>query len=441
MSYPDSVAYLYSLGNEMKAAKLGLDRIQALLARLGNPHRQFRSIHVAGTNGKGSVCAMIAAGLEAAGHTTGLFTSPHLLQPTERIRINGSEISQAAFVQAFDEVHAAAEAMLAEGQIDAHPSYFETVTAMGFLAFAQGGVEFVVAEVGLGGRLDATNVLLPELCVICPISYDHEAWLGYSLESIAGEKAGILKPGVVALSSEQAPEATGVLHDKASACDVVLRHTNEWHQTGITVHENGVRFQLESALGSWDGALDMRCPLRGAFQAENALTAAAALDLLGLPPSRIVEGVGRVRWRGRLEKAAERPDIYLDGAHNPAACAALAEFIRNVRGDRKVWLVFGLMRDKAVSEMTTLLYPEADELVLTAPRQPRALRPEQLAADTHGKPFQLAEDIDAAMAVVRQVAPEDLVFIAGSLFLVAEAAAILPGETRQNTEPSGPVSA
>jgi dihydrofolate synthase / folylpolyglutamate synthase len=199
MSYPDSVRYLYSLGNELKVgAKFGLERLQTLLAELGSPERGQRFIHVAGTNGKGSTCAMIANMLNEAGFRTGLYTSPHLIEPTERIQISGNPLTEAEFVRAFDTVHDAAEELLGSERLDAHPSYFETVTAMALLTFRE-RCDISVMEVGLGGRLDATNVIAPELCVITPVAYDHEAFLGNTLESIAYEKAGILKPGVPAV--------------------------------------------------------------------------------------------------------------------------------------------------------------------------------------------------------------------------------------------------
>src|SRR3954453_6384663 len=203
MNYPDSVEYLYALGNESKAFKLGLAPVTILLEALGKPQDSFRSIHVAGTNGKGSTCAMIESGLRTAGVHTGLFTSPHLVEPTERIQIDGVSITGDAFTQAFAQVHEAAESLMTDGRLEAHPSYFETVTAMAFVVFRERGVETGVVEVGLGGRLDATNVIRPALCVITPVDYDHEAWLGSSIEQIAAEKAGILKSGVPTVFARQ----------------------------------------------------------------------------------------------------------------------------------------------------------------------------------------------------------------------------------------------
>ena len=431
MQYPDSVEFLYALGNELKTVKFGLDRIRTLLAALGNPQRACRVVHVAGTNGKGSTCAMIAAGLQAAGYRTGLYTSPHLIEPTERIRINGQDISQPSFVHAFKQVHRCAEAIVAAGELDMHPTYFETITAMGFLAFAEAGVDWAVVEVGLGGRLDATNVVEPAITAITPVDYDHEAWLGNSIQAIAGEKAGILKPGIPAVFASQRPEALAVLSDRAGALSCPAYETSLWAVSNLQLHPSGCRFSLTR-----EQPLSLDCPLRGAWQVENARTAAAVLDLLQLPSPDIERGIAQVRWPGRLELLATRPEILVDGAHNPSGCAALAEYISNSRGSHRTWLVFGAMRDKAISEMTSLLFPLADELILTAPRQPRALRPEVLAEEapeappspkqTGRAPFprvRVAPTFADAMALVQQAQPEDRVFIAGSLFLAGEAKA------------------
>ena len=216
--YLDSVQFLYSLGNEIKTAKLGLERIRAVLQALGRPQDRLRFVHVAGTNGKGSTCAMIESALRASGLRTGLFTSPHLAEPTERIRIDGAPISADRFAAAFDRVHAA-------NAPDNHTTYFETVTAMALLVFAEERVDMVVLEVGLGGRLDATNVVSPDLSVITPVDFDHEAFLGKSLDSIAAEKAGILKPGVPAVFARQRPEAARVLDRRAAELSIPVART------------------------------------------------------------------------------------------------------------------------------------------------------------------------------------------------------------------------
>lgn len=216
MNYPDSVHYLYALGNEQKTIKFGLERISALLAELGNPQDASRFIHVAGTNGKGSTCAFIESALRTAGLRTGLFTSPHLVEPTERVQIGGQAVTREVFTAAFDRVHEAAERLLAAGALDMHPTYFETITAMAFLLFQEAACDRVVLEVGMGGRLDATNVVHPELCVITPVDFDHEKFLGDTIPKIAFEKAGILKPGVPAVFARQRTEAQEVLAARAA---------------------------------------------------------------------------------------------------------------------------------------------------------------------------------------------------------------------------------
>jgi dihydrofolate synthase / folylpolyglutamate synthase len=420
MNYPDSVQFLYSLGNEIKTAKLGLDRIRTLLAELGNPERECRFIHVAGTNGKGSTCAMIESGLRAGGVHTGLFTSPHLVEPVERIRMDGEPVTREDFTSAFNQVHQAAEALLDRSAIDLHPTYFETVTAMAFLLFARRKMQAVVLEVGLGGRLDATNVVTPALSVITPIDFDHEAWLGKSLEAIAGEKAGIIKPGGTALIAEQRPEVRRVLvrHAVRMICNCCF--TDNWRIGDLSLTARGSTFTLTHS----GGALRITCPLAGEHQVENARAAAAALDLCEIAPADIEAGIRLACWPGRLELVAERPDIILDGAHNPAGARALRAYIERFYAGRKVWLIYGTMRDKSVAEMAGILFPVADEIIATAPKQTRAVRPESIVelaehSRIHAVPT-LREALDWAR---RNAAPEDVIFVTGSLFLVGEAKA------------------
>jgi dihydrofolate synthase/folylpolyglutamate synthase len=430
MNYPDSVQFLYALGNEIKTAKLGLERIRAVLEALGRPQDRCRFVHIAGTNGKGSTAAMIESGLRAAGLRTGLFTSPHLSQPTERIRIGGTPISADAFAAAFDRVHAAVEELLSAGTIDLHTTYFETVTAMALTAFA-GTTDIVVLEVGLGGRLDATNVVRPELCVITPVDFDHEQFLGKSLEAIAGEKAGILKPGAPAVFARQRPEAERVLEARAAELGVAVARTAEWQISDLEINARGSRFSVAGRPGeprTSGPALRISCPLAGEHQVENAVTAAAALRSLGVPDPAIEAGIVAARWPGRLERVAESPEIIVDGAHNPAGARALAAYIDRFYGGRRVRLIFGAMRDKAIDEIGGILFPRAAELILTAPRQARALAPETLMAVADHPCRRRAADIVEALAMVRADAgAEDAVFITGSLFLVAEARDMLVG--------------
>jgi dihydrofolate synthase/folylpolyglutamate synthase len=409
VNYPDSVQFLYSLGNEIKTAKLGLERIREVLETLGRPQDRLRFVHVAGTNGKGSTCAMIESALRAANRRTGLFTSPHLAEPTERIRIDGLPISADRFAQAFNRL------------LGLHTTYFETVTAMALLVFAEERVDMVVLEVGLGGRLDATNVVSPDLCVITPVDFDHEAFLGKSLESIAGEKAGILKPRVPAVFARQRPEAARVLDQRAAELSIPVSRTADWLVCDLDIDPRGSRFRLT---GERD--LHIACPLAGEHQVENAVTAAAALACLGIEDSAIETGIARTRWPGRLERVSERPEMILDGAHNPAGARALAAYIDRFYGHRKVRLIYGAMRDKAIDEISGILFPRAQQVIVTAPQQARALAPEALRDIGAHPDLRTAPTLRAALALVEEDAsPDDVVFITGSLFLVAEARAIL----------------
>jgi dihydrofolate synthase/folylpolyglutamate synthase len=359
MNYPDSVRFLYALGNEIKTAKLGLDRIRAVLAALGDPQDSFRVFHVAGT--------------------------------------------KAQFERAFSAVHGTVEAL----GLDMHPTYFETVTAMGFWLFRELGVVTAVVEVGLGGRLDATNVVHPALTVITPIDYDHEAYLGGTIEAIAGEKAGILKPGVPAIFARQRPEAQAVLDQRAAELGVPVRRTSEFAITGLHITARGSEFS------------GLRCPLAGEHQIENAITAAMALEALGVP----AQGIEHAFWPGRLEHISPNPDIILDGAHNPAGARALAAYLERFYANRKLWMIYGAMRDKAVDEIAGALFPLATELVLTAPDNARALRPEALR-ELAGR-GRIAPNIAAAVRLVREeITEHDALIITGSLFLVGEARAL-----------------
>jgi dihydrofolate synthase/folylpolyglutamate synthase len=441
MNYPDSVQFLYALGNEIKTAKFGLERIRAVLEALGNPETKLRFVHVAGTNGKGSTCAMIESGLRAAGRRTGLFTSPHLAEPTERIRIDGEPVSAARFADAFNRVHATVESMLDAGAIDCHTTYFETVTAMAMLIFADERPDLpVVLEVGLGGRLDATNIVNPELCVITPIDFDHEAYLGKSIESIAGEKAGILKVGTPAVFARQRSEAAAVLNRRAAELAVPASRSEDWAVSELQLDARGSRFLLSEereprasgAPGSRPPAPDpqserlrIRCQLPGEHQVENAKIAAIALTRLGVPDDAIIQGIARAKWPGRLERVSERPEIILDGAHNPAGARALAAYIARFYGKRRVRLIFGAMRDKSVEEIAAVLFPLAQEVIVTAPRQARAIAPETLREIAAHPNLRVAPVIEDALKMVEDAGADDVIFVSGSLFLVAEARAII----------------
>lgn len=422
MTYPESVRFLYALGNEIPAAKMGLERIGLLLEQLGDPHRACRFVHVGGTNGKGSVCAMIESGLRAAGVRTGLFTSPHLVEPTERIQVAGRPVDAEQFTDAFERVHAVAERMLADGWIESHPTYFETVTAMAFVLFRELGVETAVLEVGLGGRLDATNVVMPRLSVITRIDYDHEALLGKAIESIAREKAGILKPGVPAVIGAQRPEAEAVIRARAAEVEAPVIAASAWKSTGMELRRDGSRFTVQGPCGL---RVAVECPLAGEHQVENAVTAVAALRALEAPVEAIREGIRRVVWPGRLERVSVRPTVILDGAHNPGGARALASYIERFWAGHRVWLIYGTMRDKAVSEIAGILFPLADEVIVTAPAHPRAVRPEAIRELVDHPRLRCAAALKDALAMANAAGPDDVIFITGTLFLVGEARALL----------------
>ena len=315
-------------------------------------------------------------------------------------------MSQEQFARAFVRVHETAERMLASGELDMHPTYFETVTAMAFVAFADAKLDTVVLEVGLGGRLDATNVVTPELCVITPIDYDHQIYLGDTIEQIAAEKAGILKPGVPAVFAEQRPEAEAVLRAKAEAAYTLSR---DWPITDLAMDARGSRFRLRG--------VEVVCALAGEHQVENARVAAIALAELGVS----LAGISTARWPARLEHVSERPEIIIDGAHNPAGTRALAAYIRQFYSGRRIWIVYGALRDKAVAEMTSVLFPLADRIILTAPANTRAMAPEDIPAQG----ARVTHSISEAIALLADAAPDDVIFIAGSLYLAGEARALL----------------
>jgi len=433
MNYEGAVRYLLSLGRELAAptqaaaTKFNLENITTLLDRLGWPHRAYPVVHIAGTNGKGSTAAFMERILREVGFRTGLNTSPHLERINERIRIGGEEISDARFAEVFTRMQAVIEELLAEGKLRAHPTYFECVTALAFEAFARERVEFAVVEVGLGGRLDATNVVSPMVSLITRIDFDHENYLGHSLAEIAGEKAGILKPQVPAVFALQLPEARNVLLERAQELRCPLIETSEAYRVEDETLEDGcVRARVVETTGDKEFPLCLRLP--GRFQLQNALNALAAARILQsrgyrITDENIVQGINSAEWPGRLERLQSRPDVYLDGAHNPGAARELAAFLKENFSGRKVFLIFGAMRDKAVDEVTGLLFPYAQEVIFTQPGTPRAVSATQLAAmaGDHAAHFTVIKDATEALeSALARAGPEDAIFITGSLYLVGE---------------------
>ena len=415
MDYPDSVKYLYALGNETKSIKLGLDRIATVLAALGNPQDACPTVHVAGTNGKGSVCALVESGLRADGRRTGLFTSPHLVEPTERIAVNGRPVSADVFADAFQRVHETAKKLVSSGAIDMHPSYFETVTAMAFLVFRDEAVDMVALEVGLGGRLDATNVVKPAICAITPIEFDHTATLGNTIAAIAVEKAGILKRKVPAVFATQHPEGIEVLENRARELEVPYTWAARWQPEDLRMSADGSTFRAEGPV-----SIPLKIPLRGGHQVENALVAVDVLYRLGVPADAIARGMAQTNWAGRLERLRERPAVYMDGAHNPSGARALARYIQQFHRGRRIWMIFGAMADKDIEHIAGEIFPLATDLILTTPQMNRAVKPERIL-ELRGHPnARIEPDPRAALALTREAGPDDVIVITGSLYLVGE---------------------
>jgi dihydrofolate synthase/folylpolyglutamate synthase len=433
MNYDAAVRYLLTLGRELAAptqaaaAKFDLENISILADRLGRPDRAYPSAHIAGTNGKGSTAAFLESILRHAGFRTGLNTSPHLERINERIRINGEEISDEAFAETLTRIHDLIEELLADGKLRAHPTYFECVTAMAFECFARERVEFGVFEVGLGGRLDATNILQPVVSIITRIDFDHENFLGHSLREIAAEKAGILKQGVPVILAEQHPEAREVVLARAKELSCpVIEPAGVFHIDAERLQDGFVCARVTEA--SSGAVFEFTPSLPGRFQLQNALNAVAAARFLQTRGFRITgdaipDGIASTVWPGRLEKLQSSPDIYLDGAHNPSAARELASFLEQNFPGRRIWLIYAALRDKAVDEVAGVLFPRAEEVIFTAPRTPRAISAAQLAeiAGHHAPHFSVIPDAEKALDhVLTKAAPNDAIFITGSLYLIGQ---------------------
>jgi dihydrofolate synthase/folylpolyglutamate synthase len=429
VTYPEAVEYLYGL--QRLGIKLGLDNIRRLLRALANPERAFRAVHVGGTNGKGSTAALLAAILQAAGLRVGLYTSPHLLDFTERIRVNGEPIGPPAVAELTAEVRAAVGAAFAPAPDDlpSHPTFFEVTTALALLHFARAGVEWAVVEVGLGGRYDATNVLAPDLTVVTNVAVEHQDLLGDSLEAIAVEKAGIVKSGIPLVTAATGP-ALGVLRRACAERRAPLLHVPAaytWpRQASLS---DGQVFTLKGPEGDRRG---LRIGLLGRHQLVNAATAVAAAERLreqgvALPDSAIREGLADARWPGRLQMLGERPRLLVDGAHNPAACRAVREFLEEDAPSRRL-LVFGALKDKDWSQMLEILLPVFAATILCRPPSDRAADPAMLLGTARGlcRHVEVVPEVPEALAAARALArPEDTILVAGSLFTAGAALAAL----------------
>ena len=431
MTYAESVEYLLALLSDARGPRLGLERIRSLLGRLGQPQRSFRAVHVAGTNGKGSTAAMIEAGLRAAGHSTGLYTSPHLARFNERVRINGRDIHDEGFAAAVEEVRQANEWLVAREGRHGHASFFESVTATAFCALRRESIDWGVVEVGLGGRLDATNVLQPQLCVVTPIDFDHEEFLGKARASIATEKAGILKPGAKVVLAPQHSDAELALTSRAEEVGApMVRVGRDWRAENITEVDGYYRFEATKmpSSNSPRTRVVVELSLAGEHQVVNALTAAAALDALGVEAAAISRGIKQTRWPGRIEQLSGEPPILLDSAHNAGGARALAKFLQRHKSGRPIHLIYGASRDKPVDEVAGILFPLARRVTLTRAQVKRSLRPQTLLsiADHHHDRIDLTPTLEAALAKAQANASADgLIVVTGSVFLVGEARELL----------------
>jgi len=418
MTYREAVGRILALrGGELAGMRQGLERIHALLDAIGNPERAFAIVQVGGTNGKGSISAMLAAILTAAGRRVGLYTSPHLIDFRERIRVGGQPISEADVV---DGVEALGTLV---ARLDA--TMFEAATALALDYFAREGVDIAVLEVGLGGRLDATTVGEPLIEVVGQIDFDHEAYLGDTLSAIAGEKAAIIRSGV-ALAARQAPEAEAVLIRRAAAARVpLLLEGRDLHVAIRAASLDGQRLDLAGPGWRLD---DARCAMLGAYQPGNALLAAAAAHELHAAGAAIRAGLGAVQWPGRFQVLGRDPVLVLDGAHNPAGARALATSLRAYFPDQPVTFVVGMLADKNAAGMLAALEPLAERWIFTASSNPRSAAPELLRAllPSGGARAQIAKSSREALALAMRPPRTPIVCVAGSLSLIGEVLAQAP---------------
>jgi dihydrofolate synthase/folylpolyglutamate synthase len=415
MAYQDTIDYLYGL--QKHGIKLGLENPGRLLSLFGDPQGAFRAVHVAGTNGKGSTSAALASVLRQAGRRVGLFTSPHITSFTERIAVDGHEITENDVVSLAEEIRQKAEGM--------EPTFFEVVTVMGFLYFKRKGVDWAVVETGMGGRLDATNVLLPRLCIITTVDLDHREFLGEALADMAREKAGIIKKGVPVVSAAQQAGAMEAIESAASDNGAPLYV--EGRDFGFSVRDcepGKVFFDYRSGGLSMEG---LAVPLSGDYQARNASLAIKAYELISGCGAGFEDdvrtGLSTMRWPGRLELLSDNPPVFIDGAHNPGAARALAITVRRdiLKGGRKLVLVMGVMADKDLEGILAPLVPLASEIIFAAPDYGRAARPGELlrVALSMGYSAKTAPSVKEALRMAR--AYNEIVLVTGSFYTIGEA--------------------
>jgi dihydrofolate synthase / folylpolyglutamate synthase len=468
MSYETAVASMFALGHELAQTpshKFDLAHMRVLLEAMGNPERKFPSVLIAGTNGKGSTAATLASILRASGLKTGLYTSPHLVRINERIRIDGREISDDRFAGLHSEVNRTAETLVEGEKLPWHPSFFEMMTAIAFAHFAQARVDVAVLEVGMGGRLDATNVVEPLVSVITDISLDHQKFLGNTVAEIAREKVGIIRPRRVVVTLPQQPQANDVIGNTILDLDAIgvsavqfvppvspasTQYLVPGTQKEPFTAENAENAEFHRSQPSYHYPLQVlgkkilvETPLVGRHQLRNVALAIAAAEELGkkgftgITAESIERGIRETRWPGRFQvlkkpalnrqvlngKDKEWPEIVLDVAHNPAGAWALRSALSEHYEDRRLIFVFGAMRDKAIPEMAEILFPLAERVIATRPENPRSASPEEIqqAASRTGTEIELVADPAAALERARAAAEgEAIIVVTGSIYLVGE---------------------
>jgi len=462
MSYQTAVEHMYALGHElaqMPARKFDLAHMRVLLAALENPERRSSSVLIAGTNGKGSTAATLASILHASGLRTGLYTSPHLVRINERIRINGDEISDDDFALLHEVVDRTAERLVGEDELPWHPSFFEMLTAMAFEYFARRKVELAVLEVGMGGRLDATNVIEPRVSVLTDISLDHQKFLGNTVAEIAREKAGIIHPGGIVVTLPQQPQANDVIGNAILEMDVTAVSAVPYVPPVAPGSDSGfaIRKKTLTAKGAKDAEksgpdhgqafwryplqimgkkIVVETPLIGRHQLRNVALAIAAAEELGkqgfaITAASIERGIRETSWPGRFQiipAANGTPEYVFDVAHNPAGAWALRSTLSACYEDRRLIFVFGAMRDKAIGEMAEILFPVAERVVATRADNPRSATPDEIrsAAARTSAEIETAPHVAAALARTRRLAGSDeIVVVTGSIYVVGEAMRLL----------------
>jgi dihydrofolate synthase / folylpolyglutamate synthase len=429
MDFDEALRYLLSLGHETVAIKLGLNNTERLLDELGRPQDSFPSVQIAGTNGKGSTAVVLYHVARAAGIRTGLYTSPHLVSITERIRTDGLEITGQDFARLITEVRDAAHRLLERRELSALPTFFEHVTVAALVAFRERDVELAILETGLGGRLDATTAAGASIVALTPIALDHQEYLGQTLAEIAAEKAAIIRPCVTAaIVAPQPPEAMEVILKQCAENNVTPRLVPDSLKV-IGADESGrLRILLETASSSYEEVL---VGLRGRHQLTNVATAVALGQALresgfDIPREAVIKGIETAEHKGRLELREGRPSLLFDGAHNAAGARALRAFLDEFV-NVPVTLLFGAMRDKALEEIGASLFPAASRLIFTQPTNPRSATPEELAraaATTSGidsSRIKLVPSPAEALQLARRETPtQGVILITGSLYLVGE---------------------